>query len=408
MVSAAREDKTLKRKSSSSSAWRALDCPSSLGLRFRMASFRTAPFFVCLIGVLAVGACGGSSSAPFQSTGNKDGGGTSGTSADGGGLGNAGIGGASGAGQAGSGGTSSGTPLADLPAQFAPAVCDTAAQCYGPLLGFLLGGNACTDLLTKQLAESDFALLQAAVTKGTVQYDGTKVAACLDAVKKEGCAILSTRLSTLCADVLHGTVAAGRPCTFGAECSPGLFCKTTACPGVCTSLLAEGAACEADGNCQDGLTCSDSKVCTKAVAIDLSGAEGTTCDPTAAKLCQADLACAAVAIAGGAAAFKCEKPATGATCHVAFPEECAAGEYCVLPANTFNGTCTPLPSAGQPCGKYSPTDKRRPCGPGAVCDTTSGNCVAFQDLGKACTADNQCYSKSCGQAGTCVAAKCAN
>lgn len=349
-----------------------------------MASFRTE-FWAWSLCAGILGGCGGTSSVPFQGPG----------------------------GDAGGAGGSAGTPISDVPAQFAPAICDTASQCYGPILDFLLGGNSCTGLLTKQLQQSDFSLVEAAVAKGTVEYDGTKLPACLDAIRQKGCAILSTRLSGVCSDVLRGTIAAGQACTFDAECTPGLFCKTTTCPGVCTSFLAEATPCESDGNCQDGLSCGTpqgggTKVCKKAVAVDLSGKTGDTCDPTTAKLCQSGLACAGVSNAAGRASFQCETPLTAPACHVAFPEECPSGQFCKLPPNSFDGTCAPVPKVGEPCGKYSPSDNRPVCAPASVCDTASGNCVAFQDLAGACTADNQCYSKSCDTAGKCVASKCAN
>jgi hypothetical protein len=361
-----------------------------------MASLRRVLLLGCFPSLFATGHCGGSSSTGFQN------GGSSGATGDAGGAGGA-AGNAGSAGKAGNGGTA----LADVPGMFAPAVCETAAQCYGPLLEFLLGGNSCTGFLTKQIAQSDFALLDAAVAKGTVEYDGTKVAACLEAIRSKGCAILSTRLGGLCSDVLHGTVAAGQACAFNAECTPGLFCKTTTCPGVCTSLLAEGAACESDSNCQDGLQCSDQKVCKKSVGLDLTGGSGAACDPTAAKLCQDGLFCAAVSIAGSAPVFQCEAPPASG-CHVAFPEECSTGQFCKLPPNVLEGACTPVPKAGEPCGKYSPGDSRFVCAAGTTCDVAAGNCVAFQDLGGSCNADNQCYSKSCSTAGSCVASKCAN
>lgn len=312
---------------------------------------------------------------------------------------------------------SDGTPLSELPGVLAPAVCDTAAQCYGPLLDAVLGGNSCTGLFTKQLEQGEFSLLDGPVAKGTVKYDGTKVSDCVAAIKQRGCAIFSTRLSTFCSSTLQGTVAAGQPCTLNAECTPGLFCKTAACPGVCTSLLAESATCESSDQCQEGFTCDDvsscqstpcQKACKKSVGIDVTAAEGDSCDPTTQKLCQSGLVCAAVSVAGGSAVFQCERPATGATCHLAIPDACASGQFCVITPPSLEGTCTPIPKAGEACGKPSPNDKRAICAPGAVCDTAAGKCVAFQDLGGSCTANDQCYSKSCGDAGACVAAKCAN
>lgn len=312
------------------------------------------------------------------------------------------------------GGGSSETPLADVPGLFAGATCETASNCYGPLLDTVLGGNSCVGFLTKQVEQGTFALLDDAIAKGTVHYDGTKVSACLDVLRQKGCAIFTTRIGTACSDVLSGTVAAGKSCAFGAECVAGLFCDTTTCPGVCTSLLAENSPCEDGDNCQDGLDCSTppgqsggQKICRKSVGLDVTGAEGATCNPVSSKLCQEGLHCAGVSVTNGAADFKCEANGPTGGCHVAFPEECPDGQFCKLPANTLEGACTPIPKAGEPCGKYSPNDQRPVCAPGTVCNA-AGTCVAFQNLGGSCTADDQCYSKNCGTTGTCVSSKCTN
>jgi hypothetical protein len=313
------------------------------------------------------------------------------------------------------GGGSTGTPLSDVPGLFTEAVCDTASKCYGPLLTTVLGGNSCVGFLTKQIQQGDFALMDDAVASGTVHYDGTKVSACLDALRQKGCSIFTTRIGTVCSDVLSGTVAAGKSCTFGAECTTGLFCDTTTCPGVCTSLLAENSPCRDSDNCQDGLDCSTppgssspQKICRKPTGLDVTGAAGAACDPQAAKLCQDGLFCAAVSVVAGGPTFQCEtSPSSG--CHVAFPEECPEGQFCVLTdaQQSLVGACTPIPKAGETCGKPSPGDSRNICAPGTTCDS-AGKCVAFQDLGGSCTADNQCYSKNCGTAGDCVPSKCAN
>jgi hypothetical protein len=63
----------------------------------------------------------------------------------------------------------------------------------------------------------------------------------------------------------------------------------------------------------------------------------------------------------------------------------------------FEGTCMPLPEAGEPC--VEPLEGAA-CGPYTICNAEN-QCVAISRLGEPCEADDACYSGRC-EAGACV------
>jgi hypothetical protein len=308
--------------------------------------------------------------------------------------------GACGGSSEGGGGPAS-VPFSSLAPKLADAVCTTAETCLGPIFTTLINSNDCTGRFTTSIEEGSFSLIQAAIDAGTIKYDGTKVQDCLDAISATGCAFLGSRISVLCASALAGTKAGGAACTFSAECAPGMFCKMDQCPGACTQLLADGAACAGDDECRSGSNCDDkTKVCKQAVSIQLSGAEGASCDPSTATLCQNGLVCALASATG----WTCEQPATGTTCHRAIPEGCPDGQYCKLDANSLSGTCTAMPAIGSACAPHSMNDDSPACPKDSVCSL--GTCKAYVSLGSPCADDIECYSEAC-VSGKCQATKCA-
>jgi len=345
------------------------------------------------------------------------------------------------------GGSSSGggesTPLADAPTKLASAFCDVFDQCLGEAAAFSPLGQDCAGSLTKQIEQSDFSLLQGRIDAGTVQYDGTKVSGCADAIRSAGCTVFSNRLSTLCPGVLTGTVDPGGACVLSGECKTGSFCRTDqACPGTCTALRSAGQDCVKSDDCQDTLICSDrTKKCVKpsgsgdpcegssgppcTTGLVCKGASGTTpgtcispsaafgaasgaaCDPTSGTFCQQGLGCALIGVTAAGAQFQCEAPTSGGACHVAYPEACPSDQYCELPGSSVDGTCKPLPGDGQPCAKHVPSDPNSTdtlCATGAVC--VQGTCHTMKNLGESCSIDDECYSTAC-DAGGCAPSKCA-
>jgi hypothetical protein len=377
-------------------------------------------------------ACGGSSSSGLTGTG----GGTGGVAGGDGGSGrDAGP---------GTGGGASAVKLADLPAKVAEAACTVTETCLGPVTQ---PGVDCVETTRQKIAEGEFSLFQSAIDAKRISYDGTKVTACTDALKKAGCDLLTQRIASLCADVIQGTVDGGGTCSLNAECRKGLFCERAkagpggaieaSCPGKCTELLASGQPCATSDECKDGLVCSHSKcaepvkegaACSKDTGPDclpnlacvgtpgtckafdavLSGAEGAACD-LGGTLCKSGLVCAIVGVdAAGKLKTLCEKPASGQKCHVGFPESCPTGQFCELPAGTVDGLCKILPGDGEACAKQIPSDAKSPatlCRAGTVCDAPGGTCKTVGKDGAACASAAECLSGICA-AGACAATAC--
>ncbi len=337
-----------------------------------------------------------------------------------------------------------GTPLTDAPAALAGALCGVLTQCLGPVETLALQGQDCSTYYTAQLKEGEISLFPAAITKGTVVYDGTKMSACLGAIQSAGCATLTTRLSSLCGSLAKGIIPSGGACSLSSECASGSFCKTASvCPGTCTALLSAGQDCEQSDDCENGLICSTTtNKCVKpadageacngsappcspelacqgapqggsgtcvTIAAAFGAASGAACDPTTATFCATGLSCAATAVTGGTVAFTCEAPPATTACHIGYPEECPQGQYCLLATASLTGACSVLPGNGAACAKHSPSDKTstdRLCAPGTVCDTTSTTCRTLGELGTTCAADNECISNVCASGG-CAPAVCA-
>jgi hypothetical protein len=108
-----------------------------------------------------------------------------------------------------------------------------------------------------------------------------------------------------------------------------------------------------------------------ATAILCDAADGLRCDGTA---------CVALAGAG--------EGCSGVS------EECADGNFCDVTV----GQCAGRKSIGAAC-----IDQALECADGAYCDEGSATCVAQFDVGAACTANGQCLTANCSDAGTCAA-----
>jgi len=396
----------------------------------------------------------GSGGAPTQS------GGSGGTSASGTGGAIGGTGGASSntggsGGSLATGGTSSngggdsgvlgdagpnGPTEPEFLAAFAAASCTALDQCLGPAQGTYFNGATCKDVLVPGTNEGPLSLVPAAVQQGAVNYDGTNVDACLAMVRKAGCGLLVHRFGTICPGVLVGTVAVGGDCAINSECVAGAYCKMGAsCPGKCTKLGTTGTTCASSGDCADGLICGTDKQCVApgqagaacgqpadppcapALSCDATSSKcvtfsslfaaplGATCDPSSRTLCVGGLVCGLTALNAitGAPTWNCEKPVTGADCHLAIPEECPSGQYCELGTQGVSGTCKAAPGNSAACASHIPSDSTTAvdvCAPPLACGS-DGTCHATAHDGSACAADGDCYSGACSS-GKCVAARC--
>jgi hypothetical protein len=332
-----------------------------------------------------------------------------------------------------------GPNLDDLPPLLAFNLCVEVQACFGkPAAHQQFGDDGCLARLEAQIEDSDFSYTQAAIDKGRVHYDPSKVDACLKSIEGLGCKVLTDRplKSVECQLVFTGAVELGGKCELDSECMGVAFCKRVdnKCPGKCSALLKAGAACDSADQCQKGLICPDSdKTCAAPVAsgdvcggsvggdcapgsgcIGEDAAKGTTgtcmeaadlykaklgasCDLQSGELCEEGLSCVAMLASGTQGAqvsFDCEKPAaSGATCRVGFPTPCPTDEFCDVPKMAIDGMCRPLPKAGEACSGLSGLPD---CSSGLICDTDS-KCHPVNRLGQPCVSDKGCASQLCSK-----------
>jgi len=353
---------------------------------------RTIPTFAICIGFVAA-ACGGSSSD------------------DGGGGSNVGI--------------------DDVPALYAASACKAFSTCFGPVFDIFLAGEDCEANYETAIAD-ELPRIKQAIDGGTVVYDGTKFDACAKAIVASGCALAGEPPE--CTAALDGTVEIGGDCQMDVECKGGdTYCKTgAACPGSCQKKELAGGMCGRDGDCAAGLVCSkDTQKCIVPAALGadceggssppcapgtfcigsednppkpgkcmsnteaFSGKQGESCYFGGAPACSPELRCIVTGIGTGGIETACQEPyASGVACKPGIPDPCPVDEYCNVPQNSLDGTCTPRPKAGEPCAKLFNDDV---CAPNTRCD--GGTCRPRQKLGGTCQSDAVCYSENCVNGG---------
>jgi hypothetical protein len=238
-----------------------------------------------------------------------------------------------------------------------------------------------------------------------------------------------------CDEVFTGKVARGGDCAVDADCVGTALCKRRdKCPGTCSALLKAGASCEKDDECEAGLSCAADGTCTAPVQVDevcggtvagdcMAGLAcigedtskgtagkctsssdifterlGASCDIQAGKFCMEGLSCVA-SLANGMVSFTCKEPvATDAACTFGVPSPCTGDQYCTadISKNQLNGSCMPLPAAGESCVSIPGSAA---CAPGLECDIDQ-LCHPVNRLGQPCQSDDGCASKHC-QSGKC-------
>jgi hypothetical protein len=334
----------------------------------------------------------------------------------------------------------SGTPIDELPARYASALCEAYEACFGPLFSVYLQGEDCLTRTTTRIGD-ELPRFEDAIEKGTLRYDGRNVEACTDEVRERSCDELLNRESAACQAVFDGTIAAGAYCAMDAECQGNTYCKfEDSCPGSCAELEVEGGRCNSDSSCESGLNCSDVSgrceapagpgdrcnqgepecapgyICAGASEDEntpgncrtfdevFAAASGESCNPVTGELCDDELVCRidGVSSAGVISASCAARVEAGAPCKLAFPDACPEGQYCDIPSNMLAGTCRAKPRAGEPCGKSPFDDAGSICEAYARCDGQT--CRALGHLGDSCSSSTNCYSEHC-IGGKCVASE---
>lgn len=329
------------------------------------------------------------------------------------------------------GGDDDGVAIEEVPAAYAEAACGSFERCLGPLAGVLFGGD-CTTELTRRSEQGGLPLWHEAIADGRLEYDGKAARRCVDALEAATCESFSLT-NAECDAVFVGSAAVGAPCSFGDECASGAYCDLDAsCPGVCRALVGAGGTCDRDeacsgdlacegtcvspagagapcdedagDRCRDGLLCLGGTCGTIAEALTL--AVGATCDPEAGALCREGLSCVLdeFVVATETLVWRCVSPSpSGGSCKIGFPDPCPDSERCDADPETtgsLDGTCIPLPGAGEEC---EGGDFTAACAPGLQC--IDGTCGALANLGATCGSAAGCYSGAC-EGGVCVTPEC--
>jgi hypothetical protein len=329
-----------------------------------------------------------------------------------------------------------GMSLEAVPGAYAAAACEAVTACLGSAVQLFLNGQDCEETTSRSVSDLLEGITDG-LESGRVRYDGTHMAACLDALGAAGCDYDKVGDSPDCLAALDGTVEVGDDCDHSAECEGTAYCRSSgSCPGKCARAEAEGGACTADSDCDRALECDESRgecftpasagdrcgggtepecgpglfclgandddgtpgTCRRLTEV-LSAREGAACDPALGPLCGPNLHCVILSVTPAITA-ECRKgAASGAACAVGFPDPCPVAEYCKAPQGTLKGTCTDRPGAGDPCAAGPFGDPADICAPGTVCD--GGTCRTRQSLGGTCASDAVCLSEHC------VARRCA-
>lgn len=180
---------------------------------------------------------------------------------------------------------------------------------------------------------------RAAIDMAKINYSGSDVGACLDAIANRSCDVTSESSRVVpdaCRRLVAGTRHDGEACALDEECV-SLACNVASCdPATCCM-----------GTCAGNAAPAPAKIGESCLSAEC--AAGAFCD-TVSQLCAA------------------LKPA-GAACNI--QEECDYGLGCL-------GTCRALPTLGQNC-----TGLCRDVG--TACSTASQTCVKLGLAGATCT-----------------------
>ena len=342
---------------------------------------------------------------------------------------------------------SSGPSIDEIPTIMAEVICEQFVACVGQeAVDAYWGPSGCAERARASIEDGDFPYLVDAVDMGRVTYNAERVDACVAKIAELRCNLESTRIKTLspCDEVLVGILRPGDDCSVDDECSGAAFCNMRGgCPGTCTTLLTEGVECEQSDDCGNNLVCSEiSDTCNaragpgeacgegeakrcrlglicvseegaanqggtcKTEREILVGKKGDPCNPQTGDLCDKGLSCAFSGPLLDPKDCTCTAPVgSGEPCALAAPTQCPQGEYCagtsIEPANpSLQGTCTPLPGAGDPCAEDPFSGATEGCAAGLFCETDN-KCHPVNRLGEPCVSHDGCANGNCKE-GVCV------
>ncbi|HEY6562684.1 MAG TPA: hypothetical protein VI072_35710 [Polyangiaceae bacterium] len=329
---------------------------------------------------------------------------------------------------------SSGRPIAleDYPAAYAAVACAVNRECWGEVDQKYFWPEPCEDWYTTQYTDA-LSLFRKAIAEGRAFYRPDKAPGCIEALRARRCNAWPEPAA--CVEMLDGTRAVGGECASDLDCAGNdTYCASDAsCPGVCARQKAEGESCSTSAECSSVLYCSTA---TERCTAPAESSE--PCGSDADLRCNLGLWCigATVGSSGRCVSTKeafsaradepciydgnaycegdlrcvfdtpsyCAKAVPAASeCTLAFPDMCPKDQYCLPESpDSYEGICTPVPGAGEPCAATS--DNQRLCASGLYCDGVS--CRARVSLGGSCSGDSGCRSGwcidgTCALSGTC-------
>ena len=279
---------------------------------------------------------------------------------------------------------------------YVATLCTKLATCapfflaagYGDLAG-------CQDRLTKVCTEQSKS-----VGSGLNQ---TTMLACAAALDLASCQEILANTVTAC--TFHGSLADGAACGDNTQCASGFCSHGGSLCGVCAARGSVGAACPSGSNdeCQPGLVCSPGNLCAVPAAL------GATCDDNTApclmgSFCTTAKTCAVTVAAG---------------------QECPGAYLNILDGTLCLGKSSPAKpvlagqigtaGVGQACGLTPGNDLPATlCAPGSIpgCTPTAGSgellgiplkgiCAAPIEDGFTCITSSACLAGAQCISGTC-------
>lgn len=316
--------------------------------------------------------------------------------------------------------------VSDVPQLLANAVCAALEACDGvQLLTDTLNGENCADITGNVFSARELSALADSVADGRIEFDRSRMAACVAAISAQGCLVQTLRRPAVCEEAIKGKVALGFDCVISEDCSgSSSFCEANAsCPGTCTTLLNVGDPCTASEQCANGAACAtvsgvrqcvtptnpggdcglDStplckrgNSCTpnpgmnvndtcKSNLVVYAAQDGATCNPPGT-MCDRGLACT-----NTPSGLLCAPVAArDGACFRAQPSQCPVGQYCDAVTMTA-GSCVELPEEGAAC---LPMTRAQRCAPNFAC-LGDGLCHIKGENGDSCDEDIECYSGNC-------------
>ncbi len=96
-------------------------------------------------------------------------------------------------------------PIAQIPAELGKSFCAAEQACNPFFYGIGFANSDCVATFTKQFQEASYNDIQAAVTAGTVKYDGNLARTCADAISAGSCSVLDNNTPDSCQQALSGS-----------------------------------------------------------------------------------------------------------------------------------------------------------------------------------------------------------